>query len=727
MKINKIFIFSSLILLSINTMLADVDEYDPVKIPDNLHNSTNMAAMKLLKLPELWGEPYNLSGEGVKIAIFDWGQVRATHQEFQKNSHSRIHIMGKNKEQPPHPHSSFIAGAIGAKGVNPNAKGAAENVEIYSYWVSEASYARAVLKAYEEEGITLSNHAYLYTDTQYDGVYDSEAKLLDKVVYDNPYLNVFMAGGNDRGHDDEENYKQLKGPRTCKNVFTIAVTMDDGRQIAPYSNRGPVNDGRIKPDFSVAAPGNSYVLSTGNKADDDYILQGGTTSATARTIGSSALLLQLYKNITGRDKIRHDILKALFINTATDRGRKGPDYIFGFGTINPKDVADAIWTLKTKKPLIREENIKENEIKKYKLSLTHPGSVKITLVWVDPEGEAEIPNLPQTQKPTLVNDIDMWIERGNNRYYPFSLDPKEVTKPATAEGFNRVDNVEQIVIENAPAGEYIINLKGYRIKTDDQDYALVCNYYLEPFNKADENEQSKENFVKRYYNIILDREGDQEDINYWDTQLTQKNMSALDLAEFFFNSKEFKEQNNTTKDFIQKVYKVMLNRDADSEGEDYWINRIENKTTSNDLIIYEFGFSKEFGDICKKYDITPYSSDNYLDAFIKRLYILVLEREYDPGGLNEWKESLQNKDLSIEKVVKSFFFSKEFSDKNISNKKFIKIAYLTILGREASDEEISFWSSKLDNNEMNKEEILNNFLNSEEFSELVKKYNLEAK
>ena len=116
-----------------------------------------------------------------------------------------------------------------------------------------------------------------------------------------------------------------------------------------------------------------------------------------------------------------------------------------------------------------------------------------------------------------------------------------------------------------------------------------------------------------------------------------------------------------------------------------------------------------------------------MDAFIKRLYILVLEREYDPLGLQEWKESLKNKDLSIEKVVKDFFFSKEFSDKNVNNEKFIKIAYLTILGREAGEAEISFWSNKLDNKEMNKEEILDNFLNSEEFSKLVEKYNLEVK
>ncbi len=705
--------------------LLGEDDYDSYKIPDNLHSSTNYEAMKLLKIDELWKEPYNLSGEGVKVAVVDWGKVRVTHQEFQKNGRSRIHIMGKeNEKQPYHPHATFLTGTIAAKGVNPKAKGAAENVEIYSYYAPEYSYARAVLQAYKDAGITLSNHAYLYTDTQYDGVYDEEAKFLDKVVYENPYLNVFMAGGNDRGHDGEGNYKQLKGPRTSKNVFTVAATMDNGNMIAPYSNRGPVNDGRIKPDFAVAGPGNSYLLSTGAHADDEYIVSGGTTSATARAIGSAALILEFYKKITGNDKIRHDILKALFVNTATDRGRKGPDYIFGFGTINPKDAVDTLWTIVSKKPLVQTGNVAKGEVREYEIDLQNDATLKATLVWVDPEGPAEIPNRPDTRKPTLVNDLDMWIERDGEVFYPFSLDPNDVEKEATAVTFNKVDNVEQIVIQNAPKGVYKLFVKAASLKTPSQDYALVTTNYAKPL-KVVENGDSEEEFIKRYYENILNRDASKDEIDFWKSKLDSKEMTALDLAEFFFNSPEYKSQNDSLDKFLKKVYKVMLNRDPDKEGEEYWLNRLKNGTTTRDLIIYEFGFSDEFKDLCEKYGIEPFNTDNYLDAFIKRLYILVLGREYDPKGLNDWKEFLKTKKESASSIIKDFFFSDEFLSKNVNNEEFVKIAYLTILGREATDEEISYWSEKLSNNEESREDILNDFLSSEEFKELVKKYKIE--
>ena len=721
----KLFFLSLAAVSSLFAKDIDIDyDYNSYEIPKYLHSSTNYEAMKLLKLPLLWKEPYNLSGEGVKIAVVDWGKVRVTHQEFQKDGRSRIHIMGEeNQRQPYHPHATFLTGTIAAKGVNPKAKGAAENVEIYSYYAPEYNYSRAVLKAYKDEGITLSNHAYLYVDPQYDGVYDEEAKALDKVVYDNPYLNVFMAGGNDRGHEGESNYKQLKGPRNAKNVFTIAATMDNGDMIAPYSNRGPVNDGRIKPDFAVAGAGNSYLLSTGAHADDEYIVSGGTTSATARAIGSAALILEFYKRLTGKDKIRHDILKSLFINTATDRGPKGPDYMFGFGTINPKDAVDTLWTLISKKPLVQTGEVAKNEVKKYEIDMPNDGTLKITLVWIDPPGPAEIPNLPDTRKPTLINDLDMWIERDGERFYPFSLDGENVEKPATAVTFNKVDNVEQIVIENAKKGKYKVFIKAARLKTPSQKYAIVSSNYAKPITSLIKN--GVDNFVERYYEYILDRKASKEEIDFWKDKLKEGSMSALDVAEFFFESPEYKSQNDTVKEFLTKVYRVMLNREPDKEGFGYWLNRIKNKTTSKDLIVYEFGLSDEFKKLCDNYSITPFNEDNKIDFFIKRLYIIVLGRDYDPKGLSDWKNFIKTGKESAAEVTKNFFFSDEFKNRNLTNEEFVKVAYLAILGKEADSDEVEYWTSKLDMKNITREKLLDEFLNSDEFKGFIKKYKIE--
>ncbi|NPA82817.1 MAG: S8 family serine peptidase, partial [Epsilonproteobacteria bacterium] len=429
----------------------------------DLPPTTNLAAYELMGVDKLWSD-YALDGEGVKIALVDWGLVRPTHQEFQEDGKSRI--VFKGEDQTLSFHATHIGGTIGAKGVNPDAHGGAPKALIYNYLAPEISYTRAILKAYFDEKITLSHHAYLYKDPAYSGVYDMEASDIDKAVYKNPTLNVFMAGGNDRGNPEYPNWGMMRGPTNAKNVFTFGLSINGGKEIKYYSNTGPVFDGRIKPDLCAAAPGNGRLLSTSIESDTAYKDGGGTSSATARAMGSTALILQEYRKITGKNEIRHDILKALLLNTATDAGREGPDYEFGFGNMEPLKAVRVLDTLKSEKPLIKEGEIKDKEVKKYYINFDGGGDIKVTINWIDPAGDVN------NKESTLVNDLDIWIERDQKIYYPFSLDKDNPTKEATANGFNRVDNSEQIVIKNAKKGEYVLYVKGYRVVSDSQKYAL---------------------------------------------------------------------------------------------------------------------------------------------------------------------------------------------------------------------------------------------------------------
>ena len=75
-------------------------------------------------------ENYGLDGKGTSVAVVDGGMVREDHVEFNENGQSRIHIEGNYDFAD---HATHVAGTIGAKGVDKNAKGMAPKATIYSF------------------------------------------------------------------------------------------------------------------------------------------------------------------------------------------------------------------------------------------------------------------------------------------------------------------------------------------------------------------------------------------------------------------------------------------------------------------------------------------------------------------------------------------------------------------------------------------------------------------
>ena len=216
---------------------------------------------------------------------------------------------------------------------------------LYSYCFNENAFDKAMVKAYNDAGIFLSNHSYGYFYKVYLGVYNTDAMAIDKAVSENPYLLAVMASGNDRDKSYYPRYGITKGPVNAKNILTIGAIDDTGEVLAAFSSTGPVLDGRIKPD--LVANGTS-LYSTGARSDDDYFYLSGTSMATPVTTGTIALLREAYSKLTTQD-IRADLVKAILVNTATDKGRKGPDYEYGFGLIDAQAAVDLMYSLKQNK------------------------------------------------------------------------------------------------------------------------------------------------------------------------------------------------------------------------------------------------------------------------------------------------------------------------------------------------------------------------------------------
>ncbi len=102
-------------------------------------------------------------------------------------------------------------------------------------------------------------------------------------------------------------------------VSVGAIDPPNGKAIAQYSSQGPTNSGRLVPELSGAA-----CLKT-----SAYGLQcfNGTSSSTPAVAGAAALVLS-----SGIAKSPGQV-EAYLKSTATDRGTKGKDNVFGFGEV----------------------------------------------------------------------------------------------------------------------------------------------------------------------------------------------------------------------------------------------------------------------------------------------------------------------------------------------------------------------------------------------------------
>ena len=436
---------------------------------------------------------FHLEGGGLRVGIVDGGLVRDTHQEFvDSKGKSRVVDVGEYRYAD---HATHVAGIIGAHGVNPKAKGMAPDTNIYSFSFNDGSFGEMAVYIYNRYDILFSNHSYGYNDMMQLGKYDAEAVKQDRAVYQNPYLNIFEAAGNDGADAAYPAYGKIKGPANSKNILTIGALNINCAINAEFSSNGPVKDGRIKPDLCVRGEG---IYSTFSQSDDDYMWMNGTSMATPAATGMALLLNQEYKRVTGGYDIRHDILKSALINSAIDKGRVGPDYDTGFGMINIEGAVKTISSLKSDSPRLFIDSVVEGEEKSYPFYFKNGGDFKATLVWVDPAGSP-------SASSSLVDDLDMVLvdERGN-RYYPWSLDPSNPTQPAKQDRENHVDNIEQIVVKDLPSGRYTLKIKGSVVVKSRQDFAVSSNISINKENHIPKVLPSKiKNFAKTIQASLL--------------------------------------------------------------------------------------------------------------------------------------------------------------------------------------------------------------------------------
>ena len=187
---------------------------------------------------------------------------------------------------------------------------------------------------------------------------------------------------------------------------------------------------------------------------------------------------------------------------------------------------------------------------------------------------------------------------------------------------------------------------------DDAGHAFIAGKVLDALGIATVDATP---FVDRLYRVCLDREASPEEIAYY-VNLLANGSTGTEIASIFVFSDEFKMKNYCDRHFTVKLYETLMGRTPAEDEIANWVWRLQQGAT-REGVFNEFAASQEFASICAMYAIDPGEA------------IPVIGKGTKPGG----------------------YCSVEGCTSSESVAEFAKRLYLVCLDREPGTEERDAW------------------------------------
>lgn len=336
------------------------------------------------------------------------------------------------------------------------------------------------------------------------------------LVQETDYVVIFSAGNSGANGS-----MSLSDPAIAKNVITVGGTQNDldslllvedptlqqratadpglfgTETLAPWSSRGPTPDGRIKPD--IVAP-SWYVSAASPNTQATCIVNAtyGASVGAGLVASASAIIRQYFKGgwsdtgaadpNQGVPEPSSALVKAVLVNSAVSVSgltlASGqylsfsgsiPNDAYGFGRpilMNTLYVKGVSGTLSSYQD--QDVGIGTGETIRTCVAVTDANKpLKATLVWTDYPGSPAAGVALINNLDLVVMDQDGVVYRGNQGY-------------GANNGFDAVNNVEQVTIAVPKPGLYVVYVHGYNVPTaikketsssqvTKQPYALVIS------------------------------------------------------------------------------------------------------------------------------------------------------------------------------------------------------------------------------------------------------------
>lgn len=420
----------------------------------------------------------SVTGSGIVAGVWDSDKVRDTHIEF---TGGKV-ILG-DAATTLSPHATHVTGTIIATGISALRKGIAYGAQAKTFdWDND--YNEMLL--FGSQGYLVSNHSYGYIATDLPsykfGSYDASSIEIDNVSNASPYYQVVLAAGNDRNDFAIEHvanlggYDILTGTCNSKNGLVVAAVNQVTTYIDPssvemssFSNFGPTDDGRIKPDIAAKGVNVSSTVSSTNNSYDEF----NGTSMAAPAISGLIVLLQKHYNNLNASYMRASTVRGLICHTAKEAGANpGPDYEFGWGLANGEAAANVI-TNRNVSTLLEENTLATGGVFTKQIMINSVQDLAVTICWTDPTGLSNGAT-EDSRVPRLKNNLDLKILKDGNVYYPWKLNVEDFYQQATNIEDNDVDNIEKVQIYDAQPGVYTIQVTHKSVLTGgSQVFSLI--------------------------------------------------------------------------------------------------------------------------------------------------------------------------------------------------------------------------------------------------------------
>ena len=249
-------------------------------------------------------------------------------------------------------------------------------------------------------------------------------------------------------------------------------------------------------------------------------------------------------------------------------------------------------------------------------------------------------------------------------------------------------------------------------------------------------------FVDRLYNLGLGREGDEEGVESWSSQLATGAISGVNVGYGVVFSEECQGREELANDndaWVEMLYETFLGRQTDKEERAAWVSQLD-AGVSREKVFQGFAESPEFTMICEDCGIVrgsvsevgplsealgAYRNQNAdLTKFVSRFYDETLDRKYDVEGLEGWCKSAITGANTPKQIAQQFIFSEEFTQKELSNRDYVVMLYHTFMDREPDEEGLAAWVEVLDSGREDRAKVMEGFSDSIEFDGILKGFGL---